>query len=65
VTKKPSSENSGGNHSGNTTKTAQFVPETPSAAINETPSELRPDTVAKKGAQPGSDPKASPREQQT
>jgi hypothetical protein len=41
------------------------VPETPSAAINETPSELRPDTVAKKGAQPGSDPKASPREQQT
>lgn len=28
-TKKPSSENSGGNQSGNTIKTAQFVPETP------------------------------------
>lgn len=63
VTKKPSSENSGGNHSGNTTKTAQFVPETSSAAINETPSELRPDTVAKKETQPGSDPKGSSGEQ--
>ena len=41
VTNKQSSENSGGNHSGNTAKTAQFVPETPNAVINETSSEIR------------------------